>query len=72
MQIYPFLSFESPGLAKHHLQSYDYVSNSYMLVTLPNEYTLVTVAFLLLLDTNLLLQAGITHYSQLHDMTALY
>ena len=28
---------------------------------------LATVAFLLLLDTNLLSQAGITHYSQLHD-----
>ena len=32
-----------------------------------NEYT-----FLLLLDTNLLPQAGITHYSQLHDITVFY
>ena len=31
-----------------------------------------TVAFLLLLDTNMLSQEGITHYSQLHDMTALF
>ena len=32
---------------------------------------LATVALLLVLDTNLLPQAGITHYSQLHDTTAL-
>jgi len=38
----------------------------------PTETLLASVAFLLLLDTNLLPQAGITHYSQLHDITALY
>ena len=31
-----------------------------------------TVAFMLLVDTKLLSQAGITHYSQLHDTAALY
>ena len=40
-------------------------------LNLPNEFGLGHVAFLLLPDTNLLSQAGITHYSQLHDMTAL-
>ena len=36
----------------------------------PTNTLSATVAFLLLLDTNLLQQPGITHYSQLHDMTA--
>ena len=38
----------------------------------PTNTLSATVAFLLLPDTNLLPQAGITHYSQLHDTTALY
>ena len=35
----------------------------------PMNTVLTTVAFLLLLDTNLCSPAAITHYSQLHDTT---
>ena len=38
----------------------------------PLNTVLATVAFLLILDTNLLSQAGITHYSQLHETTEPY
>ena len=38
----------------------------------PTNILLATVAFLLLPDTDLLPQAGISHYSELHDTTALY
>ena len=64
----------APSLDKLHLATAHKLGLAYSRETwaYPLNTVLATVAFLLILDKNLLSQAGITHYSQLHETTEPY